>query len=237
MQYSRSLLIITGHSGAPVQPMVNQIISSHSDHEAVRPVGNEKALGFRAQDIHNVMASGKAAVVASYDPSATSVLQDWAASEGINTHTVFIKAPQELSFSRAMGNWQQVKENRPMDTLLPDIETMDESELLSAYERGEVSMIDKPHYSSDMAANQMLRRISAIIHSEPMWEDSIAHDNVVDFEPAFGPSVSSMAEQIVSRHAEYAVENGHAISTPDPVVAQEPGVSRPAPNNTPKPRM
>lgn len=227
MQYSRSLLIITGHSGAPTQPTVDLIAKNYPDHAAIRPVGTDKAIGFRSQDIENAVSSGKAAVVATYDPNSTAILLNWAEREGIRTHTVFVKAPQELSFSRAMGNWQQAKSGMAMDTLLPDIEAMNESDLLRAYERGEVSVIDKPYYRNEMTPKEMLQRFSSIIHSEPMWEESISHDAVVDYEPAFGLSLPGIAEQVVSRHTDLAVTNGYAFPDPEPVQSVDAGPEGP----------
>lgn len=236
VQYSRSLVIVTGHSGAPVQPMVDRIVSSASDHIGVTPVGSEKSLGYRSRDIQNAMNGGKAAVVAAYDPGATSVLQDWAEREGIETHTVFVKAPQELSFSRAMGNWQQIKGGQPADTLLPEIEPMSESDLLNAFERGEVAVMDKPHYRSEMAPKEMLRRFSAIIHSEPMWEDSISHDQAVEFEPAFGAELPELASQVVEQHANISLEKGVASPDPAPEAAATKAPS-PGQDNSPTPRF
>jgi hypothetical protein len=235
VQYSRSLLIITGHSGAPTQLTVDLIANNYPDHTAVRPVGTDKAIGFRSQDIENAVSSGKAAVVATYDPSSTAVLLSWAEREGIRTHTVFVKAPQELSFSRAMGNWRQAKSGKAMDTLLPDIESMNESDLLRAYERGEVSMIDKPHYRNEMTPKEMLQRFSSIIHSEPMWEESISHDVVVDYEPAFGMSLSGIAAQVVSRHADLAVTNGYAAPNPAPARSVDAGPE--GPRHSPSPSV
>lgn len=235
MQYSRSLLIITGHSGAPTQLTVDLVAKNHPGHAAVRPVGTDKAIGFRSQDIENVVSSGKVAVVATYDPSSTAVLLNWAARESIRTHTVFVKTPQELSFSRAMGSWHQAKSGKAMDPLLPDIEAMNESDLLRAYERGEVSMIDKPHYRNDMTPKEMLQRFSSIIHSEPMWEDSISHDAVVDYEPAFGISLPDIAAQVVSRHADLAITNGYA--TPDPAPAPSVDAGPEGPRHSPRPSI
>ena len=216
MQYSRSLVIITGHSGAPIQPMVDRIASESNNHVTIKPVGSDKAFGFRAQDIENAITSGQAAVISALDPTSASVLQGWARREGVETHTVFIRAPQELSFSRAMGSWEQVKQGKAVDSMLPDIEPMGQRELLEAYERGEVTMIDQPHYRSEMAPKDMLRRFSAIIHSEPMWEDSVDFQQKIDFEPAFGPSLSDMAGTIVEHHADHALSQGYGSEDPAP---------------------
>lgn len=236
MKYSRSLIIVTGHSGAPVQPMVDHI-QSKSDYQAIRPVGSEKAIGYSGFDIENAMSRGQAAVLATYDPSSTANLQDWAEREGINTFTVFVSAPQELSFSRAMGNAQQMKQGKPIQTLLPEIEPMNERALLEAYESGELACIDKPHYQSSMTPDDFLAKFSSIIHSEPLWRDSIEHDTTVDFEPAFGPSLEDLAGQALSRHQSVALDAGYAKG--DPAMEQAPAVRQSTPDlsSSPKPRM
>lgn len=233
MKYSRSLIIVTGNSGAPVQPLVDHI-KSKADYEAIRPVGTEKAIGYSGFDIWNTIGRGKAAVIATYDPSATANLQDWAEREGINTFTVFVSAPQELSFSRAMGNAQQMKQGVPIQTLLPDIEAMDERTLLEAYESGELVCIDKPHYQSSMTPDDFLAKFSSIIHSEPLWRDSIEHDSTVDYEPAFGPSIQDLANQALTRHQNLALDAGYAKSGPSH--EQSPTVRQNTPDLSSRPK-
>jgi len=233
VKYSRSLIIVTGNSGAPVQPMVDYI-QSKADYQGVRPVGTEKAIGYSGFDIENAMSRGQAAVLATYDPSSTANLQDWAEREGINTFTVFVSAPQELSFSRAMGNAQQMKQGAPIQTLLPDIEHMDERPLLEAYESGELACIDKPHYQSSMTPDDFLAKFSSIIHSEPLWRDSIEHDSTVDFEPAFGPSMEDLAGQALSRHQNVALDAGYAKG--DPAMEQAPAIRQSTPGLSSRPK-
>ncbi len=237
MQYSRSLLIVTGHSGSPVQPLVDRLVENSSDYSVVKPVGTERAIGYRGQDIENAMVGGKSAVIVSYDPEATSVLQNWAASEGIQTHTAFVSAPQELSFSRAMGNWQQQQNGQPMDTLLPEIETMTEKALLAGYERGEMAVMDKPHYQTEMVPNDVLRRFSAIIHSEQLWQDTVQHENTIHFEPVFGEDLNQLAGKIADQHADYAVKQGYAQPDPTPGLDKSPGYTAPKFDNSREPRM
>jgi len=233
VKYSRALIIITGNSGSPVQPMVNHIAGRPS-HNAITPVGSDSVIGYRGEDIENAMAGGNAAVLATYDPSATANLQDWCQREGINTFTVFVKAPQELSFSRAMGNAQIMKQGKPIDTLLSGISRMKEQEVLRAYESGELACIDKPHYQASMTPDDILARFSSIIHSEPMWEHSIAHDSIVTYEPAYGPTLDSLAEQVLESHQDMALDSGYAKQAPGAPKNSEPQHPKSQPSS-PKP--
>jgi len=235
VKYSRSLVIITGNSGSPVQPMVDWI-SRNPTHNAVKPVGSDKVIGYRGEDLENAMAGGKSAVVAAYDPSSVSNLQDWCQREGINTFTVFVKAPQELSFSRAMGNAQLMKRGIPIDTLLPDIADMPEKDVLLAYENGELACIDKPHYQSTMTPDDFLSKFSSIIHSEPLWADSLEHDATVNYEPAYGPSIDDLTSQALNRHSKMAVESGYGEPEPDAAPGAQPKAQQPTPSN-PSPRF